>query len=105
MMTAMTITAAAVPASTRKATSAARSSASGQGERMAQVPPGFNDQISSMRIFGRTEVTVYQGRDFHEPSLRLRDDVANLQNYQVQPGHSWNDRVSSIEVDPRNQGD
>jgi hypothetical protein len=70
------------------------------------VPPGFNDHISSVRIFGRTEVTVYQGRDFQEPSLRLREDVANLQKYQVQPGHSWNDRVSSIEVaSMRNQGD
>lgn len=69
-----------------------------QGERVAQVPSGFNDQISSIRIFGRTEITVYQGRDFGEPSLRLRDDVANLQKYQVSPGHSWNDRISSIEV-------
>jgi hypothetical protein len=76
------------------------------GERVAMVPPGFNDQISSVRIFGRTEVTVYQGRDFQEPTLRLREDVANLQKFQIQPGHSWNDRVSSIEVvSMRNQGD
>ena len=68
------------------------------GERVAQVPPGFNDQISSVRIFGRVEVTVYQGRDYQAPSLRLREDVSNLQKFQVQPGHSWNDRVSSIEV-------
>lgn len=68
------------------------------GERMAMVPPGFNDHISSVRIFGRTEVTVYQGRDFQEPSLRIREDVANLQRFQVQPGHSWNDRISSVEV-------
>ena len=76
------------------------------GERVAMVPPGFNDRISSIRIFGRTEVTVYQGRDFQEPSLRLREDVANLQRYQIEPGHSWTDRVSSIEVvSMRNQGD
>jgi hypothetical protein len=76
------------------------------GERMAQVPPGFNDQISSVRIFGRTEITVYQNRDFREPTLRLREDVANLQSYQISPGHSWNDRVSSIEVSrDRDSGD
>ena len=68
------------------------------GERMAMVPPGFNDHISSVRIFGRTEVTLYQGRDFQEPSIRIREDVANLQRFQVQPGHSWNDRISSVEV-------
>ena len=68
------------------------------GERMQQVPEGFSDRISSVRIFGRTEVTVYQDRNFGGPSLRLHDDVANLQSYQVSPGHSWNDRISSIRV-------
>jgi len=76
------------------------------GERVAMVPSGFNDHISSVRIFGRAEVTLYQGRDFQEPSIRLREDVANLQRFQVQPGHSWNDRVSSVEVaSMRNPGD
>ncbi len=67
------------------------------GQRVSQVPEGFRDRISSVRIFGRTEVTVYQDRNFGGPSLRLRDDVANLQSYQVSPGHSWNDRISSID--------
>ena len=69
-----------------------------EGERMGQVPEGFNDRISSVRIFGRTEITVYQSRDFGGPTLRLREDVSNLQSYQISPGHSWNDRVSSIEI-------
>lgn len=69
-----------------------------EGERMAQVPEGFNDRISSIRIFGRTEITVYQNRDFGGPNLRLREDVPNLQSYQISPGHSWNDRVSSVEI-------
>ncbi len=68
------------------------------GQRAAQVPEGFSDRISSVRIFGRSEVTVYQDRGFGGASLRLRDDVANLQSYQVSPGHSWNDRISSIDV-------
>ena len=68
------------------------------GERMAQLPPNFTKQISSIRIFGGAEINVYQDRDFGGPSLHLRDDVANLQSYQVRPGHSWNDRISSIEV-------
>src|ERR1700745_888234 len=42
-----------------------------EGERMAQVPEGFNDRISSIRIFGRTEITVYQNRGFSGPPLRL----------------------------------
>jgi Peptidase inhibitor family I36 len=68
------------------------------GQRVGQVPPGFSDRISSVRIFGRTEITVYQDSNFGGPSLRLRDDVANLQSYQVTPGHSWNDRISSVDA-------
>ncbi len=74
------------------------------GQRIGQVPGGFSDRISSVRIFGRTEITLYQDRDFGGPSLRLRDDVANLQSYQVSPGHSWNDRASSIDAGGRNGG-
>jgi Peptidase inhibitor family I36 len=74
------------------------------GQRIGQVPGGFSDRISSVRIFGRTEITLYQDRDFGGPSLRLRDDVANLQSYQVSPGHSWNDRVSSIDAGGGNGG-
>ena len=65
---------------------------------MGQVPPGFSDRISSVRLYGRATVTVYQDANFRGPSLQLQDDVENLQSYQVSPGHSWNDRISSIRV-------
>lgn len=69
-----------------------------RGERMPRMPEGFNDTISSVRIFGNAEITVYQDRDFGGASLDLHDDVTNLRDYQITPGHSWNDRVSSIKV-------
>jgi hypothetical protein len=69
-----------------------------KGDRVTSVPPGFGDRISSIRIFGRSEVTLYQDSNFAGHSLRLRDDVTNLQSYQVAPGHSWNDRISSVKV-------
>jgi peptidase inhibitor family I36 len=68
------------------------------GDRMERVPEEFNDRISSVRIYGQVEITVYQGANFGGPSLRLRESAANLQSYQVRPGHSWNDRITSIEV-------
>jgi hypothetical protein len=49
-------------------------------------------------MFGRVGVILYQDSNFRGPSLRLQDDVSNLQSHQVSPGHSWNDRVSSIKV-------
>jgi len=68
------------------------------GDRMARMPQGFNDQISSVRVFGRTDITVFENTDFGGRILRLHDDVANLKSYEVSPGHTWNDRISSIEV-------
>jgi hypothetical protein len=68
------------------------------GDRMERVPEGFGDQISSVRIYGEVEITVYEGANFGGPSLRLRESAANLHSYQVRPGHSWNDRIISIEV-------
>jgi hypothetical protein len=68
------------------------------GDRLARMPEGFNDRISSVRIFGQNEITVYENTDFQGRSLRLRDDVANLKSYEVSPGHTWNDRISSIQV-------
>lgn len=69
-----------------------------RGERLPRMPEGFNDTISSIRIFGDTEITIYQDRDFGGVSLDLRNDVTNLRDYQISPGHSWNDRVSSVKV-------
>ena len=69
-----------------------------KGDRVGQLPRGFNDTISSVRLYGRVSVVVYQSSNFGGPSLRLQDDCANLRSYQVRPGHSWNDQISSIEV-------
>jgi len=65
---------------------------------MAQVPQGFSDRISSVRLYGRATVVVFQDADFRGRKLEIRDDVVNLQSFQVSPGHSWNDRISSIRV-------
>jgi hypothetical protein len=62
------------------------------GESLDSVPPGTNDRISSIRIFGRAEVTVFKDRRFEGSSARFDDDVRNLRNER------WNDRISSVRV-------
>ena len=69
-----------------------------KGDRIDQVPPGFSDRISSVRLYGRATATVFQDAGFRGPRLEIRNDVENLQSFQVSPGHSWNDRISSIRV-------
>jgi hypothetical protein len=50
----------------------------------------YNDRISSIRIFGRAEVTIYDDENFNGSRQTYRQDVPNLRN--------WNDRMSSFQV-------
>ncbi len=63
------------------------------GEDLPWIPGGLNDEISSIRTFGRAEVTVYRDRRFSGRSERFERDVFNLRN------QGWNDRLSSLRVD------
>ena len=62
------------------------------GDSFSSVPDGMNDRISSIRVFGRTEVTVFQDVRFEGRSSRFDNDIRNLKN------EGWNDLISSIRV-------
>jgi hypothetical protein len=62
------------------------------GEDSSEMPRGMNDRISSIRIFGRTEVEVFRDIRYRGASARFATDVRNLQR------EGWNDIVSSIRV-------
>ena len=64
----------------------------GPGEEMRQMPRDMNDKISSLRIIGNVEVTVYLDVRFQGPSGRFASDVRDLQR------DGWNDRISSLRV-------
>ena len=63
------------------------------GEDLPYVPGGLNDEISSIRTFGRAEVTIFRDRRFSGRAERFGGDVWNLRN------QGWNDRLSSLRVD------
>jgi hypothetical protein len=62
------------------------------GENIGAVPADMNDRISSIRVFGGAEVTVFRDVRFTGGSARFNGDVRNLRN------EGWNDRISSIRV-------
>jgi hypothetical protein len=62
------------------------------GNAIAALPPGMNDQISSVRTFGSAVVTIFQDGRFHGRSQDFAGDVRNLR------GGGWNDRISSVRV-------
>jgi hypothetical protein len=61
---------------------------------------GYGDAISSVRTFGGARVTLYDDRNFSGARESLGRDVYDLHQLSVQqkPGHTWNDRVSSVQV-------
>jgi hypothetical protein len=55
---------------------------------------GMNDRISSIRVYGNAEVTVYQDRDFQGRSQTFASDVSDLRQ------GGWNDTITSVRVQP-----
>src|SRR3954466_7077225 len=64
----------------------------GPGEDFGSVPSGMNDRISSIRIVGQAEVTVFKDIRFENRSSRFDYNVPNLKN------EGWDDLISSFRV-------
>jgi len=49
-----------------------------RGERWPTLPAGFNDRITSIRVFRDARVRLFIDNDFHGVSVRLDHDVPDL---------------------------
>ena len=61
---------------------------------------GYGDDISSIRTFGGVRVTVFDDRNFSGARETLDREVSDLRQLSVRqkPGHTWNNRISSVAV-------
>lgn len=62
------------------------------GEEVTSLPGEMNDKISSVRLYGHADVSVYRDPHFSGHSTMFRGNVQNLN------GVGWNDTISSIRV-------
>ena len=62
------------------------------GGTISNLPRDFRDNISSIRVFGRAEVVVFDSAAFRGQSGRFEGDVQNLARER------WNDMIRSIRV-------
>ena len=71
-----------------------------EGDRWPSLPPGFNDTVSSIRVFNGSRVRVFNDGNFGSISLMIDRDVNDLSRFRLpeNPDKSWNDRISSIAV-------
>ena len=67
-------------------------------ENLSTVGNDMNDEISSLKVFGSAEVTVFKDVRFEGRSSRFDYDVANLKDV------GWDDMISSIRVRFRSGG-
>lgn len=76
------------------------------GESYDFLPPGFNDSISSIRIFGGAAVAAYNDRGFGGIRINLDRDIPDLGRFRTQdnPYKNWGDRISSVQVLGRGWG-
>jgi hypothetical protein len=63
-----------------------------QGDRVPSLPAGLGDKISSVRVVGSAELTVFRDADMRGRSARFIGDVRDLKR------EGWNDQISSVEV-------
>ena len=69
-----------------------------RGDRLDRLPGSFGDNISSIQLFGRSRVTVFNDRNFSGGSEEFRSNIEDLRNRRFRGGHTWNDRISSLIV-------
>jgi hypothetical protein len=70
------------------------------GDTWPSLPRGFNDQISSIRIFNGAQVRIFNDVNFRGPNSRIPRSVQDLTRLPIpgNPSKNWNDRISSIAV-------
>ena len=68
-------------------------------ENIGRVPNEMNDQISSIRLFGRAEVIVFGDDRFRGGWARFDHNIRDLRDER------WNDRISSLRVELPAGGD
>ena len=54
--------------------------------------------ISSIRVYGRARVTVWEDPEFHGHSAEFSSDVADLKLRSLAGGHTWSDQIESLRV-------
>jgi Peptidase inhibitor family I36 len=68
------------------------------GDRVMGLGREMNDRISSIRLYGNAEVSVWQDSELRGRTRRFTTSVRNLREV------GWNDVISSLEVYPAHRG-
>ena len=68
------------------------------GDRIPRLPGDIGDNISSVQTFGGARVRVFDDRNFQGMNAVLPGTIGDLSRVPSRPGHTWNNRISSVMV-------
>jgi hypothetical protein len=70
-----------------------------RGETRDQLS-GMGDKITSIRVFGGARAQIFDDRNFTGARYTIHGSAPDLRSIPVaqKPGHTWNDRISSVRV-------
>jgi beta/gamma crystallin len=63
------------------------------GESRSEMPSGFNDRISSVRLFGNANVALFKDHNFQGTRAEIHHDVQDMSRIR-----GANDKISSLRV-------
>ncbi len=63
-----------------------------RGGSFANVPDGFNDKITSIRLIRASGIQVFSDRDFEGASAPITENATDMRHGK------WNDKISSLRV-------
>jgi hypothetical protein len=66
------------------------------GQGIRDVEPRYNDEISSIRVFGKARVVIFEHKNFGGASSVISSDVPGL--------GGWNDKITSIRIEYGQRG-
>lgn len=69
-----------------------------RGDRLDALPGDFGDNISSIQVFGRSRVVVFNDRNFRGGGQEIGRSIGDLRAVPFRDGHTWNNRISSVIV-------
>lgn len=71
-----------------------------RGASFNLMPSGFDNAISSIKVYGRANVTFYKNANFQSDNATLKSSVSDLASWRLPSDRSrnWNNKISSIQV-------
>lgn len=69
-----------------------------RGQSWPQLPGGYGNNISSIQLFGGASIRLFNDSNFKNGSTMLHHTVGDLRQVPFRGGHTWNNRISSIQV-------